>query len=91
MWERAGAEWTGIGEAQYAAGVLGDQIGEAALDDRLAAGGHVLDAGRDLFEGPEAVQHVMAVDLGQGRGVLRRRSPYDHCSQPRSCAQIAKA
>ena len=64
---------------------VGGLVGPAPYVDLLGVGGN-------LLEGPEAVQHVVAVDRRQGRCILGEGRPNDHgFSHPFSRAQLAKA
>ena len=88
---RPQAEGSGIGEAERLPLIFRQQVGQAAGDDGLAALVQLVARGRDLLEGAEAVQDVVAIDLGQGGHVGGFSRAHDHLVQSLSMAQTAKA
>ena len=67
----------GISEARDFAARFGDQIGQAEIDRRAAAGQHLLERRRRLLESGERAQDVMGVDVANRRHVGLARGAND--------------
>ena len=65
----------GIGISDHAAFERGDEIGKAAVHQRVEAPRHLGEIGRDQLEGRGAVAHRVLVDLGNGGQVGRGGGP----------------
>ena len=65
--------------------------GQALTREHLAGLVQLVSRGRNLLEGAEAVQDVVAKDIGQGGHVGGLGRADDHRVQPLSMAQTAKA
>jgi hypothetical protein len=65
----AGAVGAGIGVAQPATGVFGDQVGVARVEQHGAPAGHLGGVGRVVLEAGEAMAHPVAIDGGDGGNV----------------------
>src|SRR6516165_2646158 len=61
---RAGPVRPGIAVAQHPARVFGDQVGQAAAENRTSTGCELLRVRRNLLEGGEPVEDMMPIDRG---------------------------
>src|SRR5882762_10594767 len=79
---RAGSVRAGVAIAQHSARALGDQIGQAAGDNLAAAGCDLVGLGRNLLEGRQSVEDVVAVDRSdRGDVALIRGTDFDVAAQ----------
>src|SRR5262249_52851743 len=72
----------GIAVAQHSARALRNQIGQATGEDLAPAGCQLVGLGRNLFEGCQTVQDMMAINRGDRRDVVVARiTDFDAAAQ----------
>ncbi len=87
---RALAVGARIAIADHLAGALGDEVGQAAGEDRGAPREQHLRGRRHLLEAGQAMQHLVGVDGLDGRHVLLGRIPDQHIFRPAAAAGTSR-